>query len=225
MKNLLEVRDAVGDALAALGDGNWKMGDGMRVTNASKLGVGSEQVLLEHYIYDVTNTMLSSLTTLSRAQQRPSVGSVFLLNNVAYLRAELLDTRHPVTGLLSRPTRDVLASAFRTAKASYFDANMAPLVQALADDSRERGGRGALKERFTRFYDLLEEAKERHALMHVLEDNSSARQELADEVVRLVVPSLQRFMQKTREKEFSKNPSKYIKMTPEEVEAQIRSFY
>ena len=53
MKNLLEVRDAVGDALAALGDGNWKMGDGVRVANTSKLGVGSEHVLLEHYVCTV----------------------------------------------------------------------------------------------------------------------------------------------------------------------------
>ena len=50
MEQLLLVRDGVGDALAALGDGNWKMGDGVRVANSSKLGVGSEQILLEHYI-------------------------------------------------------------------------------------------------------------------------------------------------------------------------------
>ena len=50
MKNLLEVRDAVGDALAALGDGNWLMGDGVRVAGAQKLGVGLEEILLEHYI-------------------------------------------------------------------------------------------------------------------------------------------------------------------------------
>jgi len=50
MMNLLEVRDAVGDALVALGDGNWKMGAGMGVTKQNKLGVGSEQTLIEHYI-------------------------------------------------------------------------------------------------------------------------------------------------------------------------------
>jgi hypothetical protein len=50
MKNLLEVRDAVGDALVALGDGNWKMGAGVGVAKTSKLGVGSEQILIEHYI-------------------------------------------------------------------------------------------------------------------------------------------------------------------------------
>ncbi|KZV66270.1 exocyst complex component, exo70 subunit [Peniophora sp. CONT] len=224
MKNLLEVRDAVGDALASLGDGNWRMGDGVRVAGAQKLGVGSEMILLEHYIYDVVNTVLTSLAALARSQPRASVGSVFQLNNVAYLKTELLTTSHPVSGLLSRPTRDTLASAFRTAKAAYFDASLSPLVQALADDPA-RSGKTAYKEKFTRFYDLLDEAKERHALIRVLDEDVEARMELADEVVRLVVPSLQRFMQRTREKEFSKNPSKYIKMSPEEVEQTIRSFY
>ena len=52
---------------------------------------------------------------------------------------------------------------------------------------------------------MLDEAKERHALIRVLDDDVEARRELADEVVRLVVPSLQRFMQRTKEKEFSKS--------------------
>ncbi|KAI0030280.1 Cullin repeat-like-containing domain protein [Vararia minispora EC-137] len=225
MKNLLEVRDAVGDALVALGDGNWKMGAGVGVAKTNKLGVGSEQILIEHYIYDVVNTVVTSLQAVSRAQPRPSVGSVYLINNIAHLRATLLDARAPVSSLLSRPTRDALQSAFRTAKAGYFDANLTPLVQALAEDPRARVGRSETKERLTRFYDLLEETKERHALMRVLEDDNEARAELVDEVVRLVIPSLQRFLQRTREKEFSKNPSKYIKMTPEEVETLIRNFY
>ncbi|KAH8985318.1 hypothetical protein EDB92DRAFT_1950078 [Lactarius akahatsu] len=70
-----------------------------------------------------------------------------------------------------------------------------PLVQVLAED-REKLGRAekAAAEKFTRFFDLLDEIKERHQLARVLED----------EVAKLVVPSLQRFTQKMRE-EFSKN--------------------
>ncbi|KAI0310292.1 Cullin repeat-like-containing domain protein [Amylostereum chailletii] len=215
MEQLLLVRDGVGDALAALGDGNWKMGDGVRVANPSKLGVGSEQVLLEHYIYDVITTVLTSLTTLSRTQRRPSVGSVFLLNNVAHLRAHLLAADSPVRSLLSRPTQDTLQSSFRTAKAAYFDSNFTPLMQTLADERDRAGGsRAATKEKFTRFFDLLEETKERHMLARVLEDDDGDRAMLADEVVRLVVPSLQRFTQKTREKEFSKSEWARLRCVP-----------
>lgn len=44
-----EVKDAVGAALLTLGDGNWKMGEGMQA-GKTKLGQGDEQTVLEHYI-------------------------------------------------------------------------------------------------------------------------------------------------------------------------------
>ncbi|KAH9031730.1 exocyst complex component exo70 subunit [Lactarius hengduanensis] len=220
---LLEVRDAVGPTLMLLGDGNWRMGDGIQAKpNQGKPAPGSEGRLIEHYAYDVVTTLITSLTTLSRMQRRPAFGSVFLLNNTAYLCANLLEPRAPARQILSRPTLDAINSNFRTAKAGYFDSNFSPLVQVLAEDKEKSGGAGktAAKEKFTRFFDLLEEIKERHQLARVLEDDEEQRALLEDEVVKLVVPSLQRFTQKMREKEFSKN----IKMTPEEVEAQIRSF-
>jgi exocyst complex component 7 len=131
---------------------------------------------------------------------------MFLLNNVAYLRLSIL--REPVMSLLSRPTQDALNSAFRTAKAGYFDANFSPLMQALADDPNSKAsGKAATKEKFTRFFDLLEEVVERHRLAKVLEEDPDNREKLAEETVKLVVPSLQKFTQKNREKEFSKSMS------------------
>ncbi|KAN0136078.1 Cullin repeat-like-containing domain protein [Lactarius tabidus] len=226
LQQILEVRDAVGPTLMLLGDGNWRMGDGVQAKpNQGKPAPGSESRLIEHYAYDVVTTLIASLTSLSRMQRRPAFGSVFLLNNTAYLCTNLLRPRAPILEILSRPTQDTISSNFRTAKAGYFDSNFSPLVQVLAEDKEKPGGKAAAKEKFTRFFDLLEEIKERHQLARVLEDDGEQRVMLEDEVVKLVVPSLQRFTQKMREKEFSKNPSKYIKMTPEEVEAQIRSFY
>jgi len=228
LQQILEVRDAVGPILMVLGDGNWRMGDGVQPKpNQGKPAPGSEGRLIEHYTYDVVNTLIASLTALSRMQRRPAFGSVFLLNNTAYLCATLLAPRAPLLEILSRPTQETINSNFRTAKAGYFEANFSPLVQVLAEDKEKSGGaaKAAAKEKFTRFFDLLEEIRERHQLARVLEDDEEQRAMLEDEVVKLVVPSLQRFTQKMREKEFSKNPSKYIKMTPEEVEAQIRSFY
>ena len=155
---------------------------------------------------DVVSTLINSLATLSRMQKRPAFGSVFLLNNVSYFRAQILDPRKPLRALLPRPTQDLVNSNFRTAKAGYFDSNFSPLMQALADDKEKAGAsRAATKEKFTRFFDLFEEVKERHRMARVLEDEEGDRGLLADEVVKLVVPSLQRFTQKNREKEFSKS--------------------
>ena len=64
--------------------------------------------------------------------------------------------------ILSRPTQDLLNSNSRTAKTGYFDSNFSPLVQVLAEEKEKSGGAAtaAVKETFTRFFDLLEEIRE-----------------------------------------------------------------
>jgi len=199
----------------------------LEVGKASKLGEGDEDIILQHYMYDVVTTVIASLVTLSRIQRRPSFASIFLLNNISYLRSHtILEHASPaLAGLLSKPTQDLLQHNFRTAKAGYFDSNFSPLMQALTDDPKEKSAGKATKERFTRFFDLLEEVMERHKMARVLEDDLEGREVIAEEVVKLVVPSLQRFTQRHRDKEFSKNPQKYIKMSAEAVDTQLRSFY
>jgi len=78
-------------------------------------------------------------------------------------------------------------------------------MQALADDPRDKGSKGAAKEKFTRFFDLLDEVVERHRLAKVLEDEPAGRDTLGEEVIRLVVPALQRFTQRQKDKDFSKS--------------------
>ncbi|CAL1708427.1 unnamed protein product [Somion occarium] len=224
MERLPEVQDAVASALLTLGDGNWKMGEGVQVGKGTKPTEVNERTILEHYLFDVINTVISSLLTLSRTNKRPSFGSIFLLNNVSYIRTHLLvQPRTDIPSLLSKPVQDSLNSNFRTAKAAYFDSNFSPLMQTLTEDKGQ--SKSAAKEKFTRFFDLLEEVAERHRLARVLQDDREGRETMCDEVVKLVVPSLQRFTQRNTGKEFSKNPQKYIKMSIEEVESLIRSFY
>ncbi|GLB39391.1 putative exo70 exocyst complex subunit [Lyophyllum shimeji] len=227
MERLPQVQAAVGSALLTLGDGNWKMGEGVQVGKAGKVGESDESVVLEHYIHDVVVTAISSLNTLSRSSRRPAIASIFLLNNVSYLRHHLLlDPVHPdLRSLLPQPAKDYLNSNFRTAKAGYFDSNFSPLMQALTDDPKEKSNKAATKEKFTRFFDLLEEVMERHKLAKVMEDDAHGRETIGEEVVKLVIPALQRFSQKHRDKEFSKNPGKYIKMSNEAVETQLKSIY
>ena len=155
-------------------------------------------------------TTLNTLTTLSRSSKRPALGAIFLLNNVTYIRNALLyspDEAEPVEALLAPPARNALESAVRTAKAGYFDANFSPLLQVLGDGPGSSGGSGkaATKEKFTRFYVLLEEIIERHRGVQVLPDDEAGRSALGEEASKLVVPSLQRFIQKNKEKEFSKS--------------------
>ncbi|KAH8116065.1 Cullin repeat-like-containing domain protein [Phellopilus nigrolimitatus] len=211
MKAIPAVQIAVGTSLLTLGDGNWKMGEGVQVSKGPKLGEGDESVIIEHYFYDIIMTTLSTLTTLSRSARRPAYGAIFLLNNVSYFLSALLfspsDSAVPVEALLAPPARNALQSGFRTAKAGYFDANFSPLLQALGDGPGAGGGSGkaGVKEKFTRFFELFDDIVERHRIVRVLPDDEQNRESLAEEAVKLVIPSLQRFIQKN--KDFSKSKS------------------
>jgi exocyst complex protein 7 len=52
LNRIPEVQDVVGSALSALGDGNWKMGDGRQVGKTSKSGSVdvNEKVLIQHFV-------------------------------------------------------------------------------------------------------------------------------------------------------------------------------
>lgn len=157
-------------------------------------------------LVDVVNTTITSLVTLSRSQRRPTFGSIFLLNNISYLRTHLLT--QPINGtdgLLSSQGKELLNSNFRTAKANYMDANLSPLLTALAEDKDK--SKSSVKEKFTRFFDLLDELVERHGIAAVLPDDSEAdeRDTVCQEVVLLVVPLFQKFVQKNPGKDFSRS--------------------
>jgi len=78
-----------------------------------------------------------------------------------------------------------------------------------------------------KYWEVLDEIVERHRFARVMGDDEEARELLADEAVRMVtvIPSLERFVAKNREKDFTKNIAKYIKMSPAEVETAIRDVY
>ncbi len=154
----------------------------------------------------MVTTLASGLTTLARAQRRPAFGSIFLLNNISYLQRHLLlEPRTAVPSLLAKPAIEILQSNFRTAKAGYFDSNFSPLMQALTEDPRDKGGKAAAKEKFTRFFDLLEEVTDRHRIARVMPEDDEGREVVAEEVVKLIVPSLERFTRKNLERDFSKS--------------------
>ncbi|KIK53759.1 hypothetical protein GYMLUDRAFT_49193 [Collybiopsis luxurians FD-317 M1] len=237
LNNMQDVIVGSGDILSILGDGNWKMGEGVVVKKQQVVEI-NHQTLLEHFVYDVVITVVNTVSQISKTQRRPPFDSFFLLNNIAYLRKNILEPRNDsLIDYLTKPTQDALNSNFRTAKASYLDANFSPLMQALSDDpAKEKssvggfggGAKAATKEKFTRFYDLLEEVIERHKVAGgVLPDevDREGREQIGNDVIKFLIPSLKAFTAKQKEKEFSKNPQKYIKLTPEAVENQLRNIY
>ncbi|CAE6434452.1 unnamed protein product [Rhizoctonia solani] len=226
LEQIPDVADAMSSMLITLGDGNWRMGEGTIPGAKPRVeeSTDPEQIILEHFTFDIISTLISTVNTISRFLKRPALTSIFVLNNISYIRDRvLLAPRTNVDALLSAPTQDVLNSNYRSSKAAYFDTNFTTLLSCLTDDAKDK--KAGIKDKFARFYEALEEITERHRYARVLAEDEEGRDKLQEEVVRLVIPALQRFTQKHRDKEFSKNPSKYIKLSLEEVERQLRGLY
>ncbi|KAK2467697.1 hypothetical protein APHAL10511_000291 [Amanita phalloides] len=66
---------------------------------------GDEQTILEHYVYDVINTTIGTLNVLVKAPRRSPVAGTFLLNNIRYLNAHVLQSQ----AWLSEFGREVIA--------------------------------------------------------------------------------------------------------------------
>jgi exocyst complex protein 7 len=131
---------------------------------------------------------------------------------MSYLRTHILaQPINEVDTLLPSPAKELLNSNFRTAKANYMDTNLSPLLAVLGEDKDKN--KSSVKDKFTRFFDLLDELVERHAIATVLPDDSEAdeREAVRQEVMLLVVPLFQKFVQKNPGKDFR---SKFERSTP-----------
>src|SRR6266436_2906714 len=69
MERIPDVEEAIGSALLSLGDGNWRMGDGMPVAK-SNLGSGDEPIVIEHFMCKLLISILIHIDNNCRYRRR-----------------------------------------------------------------------------------------------------------------------------------------------------------
>ncbi|KAE8227219.1 hypothetical protein CF326_g7596 [Tilletia indica] len=282
IQHMVEYRDVVTPLLYTLGSGNWLMGSSAApvltlsgVTGAggasqySQYGAGAQSLtqdeaderergkrgdaVLRRYLVDVAACVCEALAIRSKAIRQQSTASIFVLNNISYVRNALTD-RNPmptsptspldatppdtvVLEYLSSAGEELLSQTLRQANARYLDA-WAPLVTYLMEDASSSGGGGGgwkaayprggfdsdkmpTKERFAKFYEGLDDLERLHRAYPVGREDRELRERLKKEVGRMIVPLYTRFVTKHKTSGFSKDPSKHIRMTPQELEERI----
>lgn len=176
--------------------------------------------MLNVVIDDVLATLLSALDARARALRgRIGVSAIFLLNNISYIRREVLSSQ--VGDLLGENCEDNLNKRMRSSKAQYLEI-WSPLVSALLDAGIDQSGAaGAIKagigavkggvekretkDRFVRFHDAFEEVENLHQTAKLDEGESELRERLKDEVTRMILPTWSKFVARHRNGEFSKS--------------------
>lgn len=201
MNQLCENQDVAETLLQTLGDGNWVP---FGTTSSSRPAIDQNPTLLEKYLGDLLATLLTSLDTRSRymRQARSNIGPIFLLNNISYLRREILSSN--IGDLLGETAEDDLNKRNRTAKASYMEL-FSGLVACLMDvqdqgllksavSSTVGGDKRDAKDRFVRFNDALLEVENVHRLARLDAGEDEMRERLRSEVEKMIIPTFSKFV-------------------------------
>ncbi|SJX61934.1 related to Exocyst complex component Exo70 [Sporisorium reilianum f. sp. reilianum] len=255
VRQITEYSDVVSPLLHTLGNGNWMMSSGVApVLSLGLDNDASKQSIVGDYLNDVVAVVLTSLEARSRAIRQPSTASVFLLNNIGHLRRTLAAPLPSYLGAaedgssvsiislhLGEMGEDLLGTALRQANTAYLDA-WSPVVAPLMEDqplnanyhrhatSKLIGvGSGSeknqVKDRFAKFYEALDDLERLHRAYPVSREDHELKERLRRDVTRLVCPMYARFLAKHKASDFTKNPSKHIRMTEQEVDDKIASLF
>ncbi|GAA5981638.1 hypothetical protein JCM11641_003926 [Rhodosporidiobolus odoratus] len=237
MRQISDAVPTVETFLNVLG-GNWG-GPSRAAGGAGNEGEGG---IVGRYLNDVLTLLLNALDSRSRFLRGPNpkgTASIFLLNNLSYIRHSILSSS--TSDLLGESAEDQLNKRVRTVKASYLDV-WSPLVSALLDAgfAEHSGAAGALKaglgavkgaggterretkDRFVRFHEALEEVEELHRNSRFEEGEVELRERLKGEVERMVVPTYAKFVQRHRKDNYS---TKYVRLDADGLEAKIRQIF
>lgn len=180
----------------------------------------------------------SAQTTITSTTAKNGLGAVFMFNNLNYIRREVLESG--ISDILGKPIEDELNKRVRACKVRYMEV-WSPLISALMDaggeDSKGGFGLGAVKsalpgqqagaerrevkDRFGRFNDAFEEVVNLHKVAQFDKSDGEVRERLRDEIERMIVPTYAKFTQRHEGGQFSKNPSKYLKLTADQLGEQL----
>lgn len=142
------------------------------------------------------SNMAGPVATTSNTN-RPSVGPIFLLNNIAFLRREVLSSA--ISDVLGDRSEDSLNRLHRSAKTSYMEI-FSGLVACLMDAPSESGllktGLGVVgvgpsgekrevKDRFVRFNDALSDVENVHRMARIDPNEEVLRDRLKDDVYKV----------------------------------------
>ncbi|KAK9728391.1 exocyst complex component exo70 [Basidiobolus ranarum] len=196
------------------------------LTNGGVQEASASQATVRKYFANVLDVVIANINEKAKGYKKPYLGTVFLMNNYHYLLKVMRSTK------LEMILGSELVSKYEKLNKKQQDAYQdcwKSVVEYLMDVTYVRGGilkssltsseRAAIKEKFKNFNNDFEE------LFRMQKSYSIPDPELRQHIIRniknLVLPMYSRFVEKYRQTEFSKNPSKYIKYDRDSLEQYI----
>ncbi|PLW50127.1 hypothetical protein PCASD_01797 [Puccinia coronata f. sp. avenae] len=255
LKTLCQHPDMVESLLVILGDGKWIFGASNKPKTSNGPGTPDDEApLLIKYLDDALSTLYAAVearsknlklrstvaSTITSVTARNGVGAIYMLNNFTYIRRELLESA--VLDIYGDQLAEQLNKRVRTCKVRYLEI-WSPLISALMDAGAEDGkfGLGAVKsalpgqhagaerrdvkDRLGRFNDAFEEVMLLHQAANIASNDPDLKDQLRNEIERMIMPTYAKFTQRHEGGQFSKNPSKYLKFSTEQLEERLDGLF
>jgi len=200
LENLSAYEMTVTDLLTSLGDRNWLMG-----AQTSQLPrSGEDDGILQHFITDLLSALVSSLESRSRSMRKP-VPSIYMLNNLSYMRNNLiLSNQSAANDIMGSTAEDLLNAAYRDAKSRYLE-TWRELTGLLAESTSSSrfggvvnvgGDKQAVKDSLSNFFNKLDELEGLSRQHTLSRQDPNLRDRLYADVRNLVVPAFTNYMAK-----------------------------
>lgn len=214
MSQLVEYQNMAENFLSTLGDGNW-IPFGSNSSGMARPMIDDNMSLLERYLGDLLSTLLTALENRAKALKaaRSQIAPIFLLNNIAYLRREILSSN--IGDILGEYAEDDLNKRNRSSKAGYLEL-FSGLIASIMDPTANAAAIG-------KFNDALNEVENIHRIARLDAGEEEMRDRLKSEVEKMIIPTYSKFASRN-EAALMKNP-KFALLDVASVQARLDALF
>ncbi|KAI8973416.1 Cullin repeat-like-containing domain protein [Mycotypha africana] len=234
LKRLYLWRDTVEPLLILIGDGGWNVMPSPQIlADMSRIQQGESAIgtaLLAKFFVDALDQMTSTLQQKSRGYKKPTLATIFLLNNYNHILRQI---RSPPLNAIFDDASEMQFSKLVKKQLDAYQESWKPCVENLMDVTYVQQGaikktmgsqeKQMVKDRFKNFNTEFEEitrAQQTYAI-----PDTELRNQVIRDVKNVLIPMYGRFLEKYQNTDFTKNPVKYIRFDKEKIDKMLSHLF
>jgi len=224
LKRFIDYKTPIETMLTEIQNGNLK-------TNDESLS--SQPILKEGpqaYYNDIIDTLISMLETKSHGYKKDTLAKIFLINNYNYILKNIQNTK--LSEMISGDIDPKFNKLIKTQVNLYMDCWNSCVI-SLMDVTYVQDGsikttlsksqKQNIKECFKNFNNKFDEIYKVQKVYSI--PDTELRNQMLSEIKQIIIPMYGRFYKKYQSIEFTKNPSKYIQWTTENIEDALNKLF
>jgi len=189
-----------------------------------------EQMLTDIQNDDIIDTLISMLETKSHGYKKDSLARIFLINNYNYILKNIQNSKlsEMISGDIGPKFNEIIKAQINTYMQSWNNCVLSLMDVTYVKDgsiktSLNKSQKQTIKESFKSFNNKFDEIYKVHKAYSI--PDTELRNQILNEIKQVIIPMYSRFYKKYQSIDFTKNPSKYIQWTNENIEDALNKLF